>query len=492
MPIEHVFVLMLENRSFDHMLGFSNITGADATTGQITSIEGVTGIESNCYNGTEYKVTRGADNRMPKDPHHEFADIVHQLCGQNAIYSHGGPYPPINSSGFAASYMSSGGQDPAEIMECYSPEQLPVLNALAREFVVCDRWHCSLPGPTWPNRMFVHAASSGGLDHSPSVAEIAEWEGISGFPFPKGTIFDRLNAAGIRRRLYGNDDFPMVSALKGIHIDDIRHFSLFAGDLRNPVYADRYVFIEPSYDVFNNYRNGNSQHPLADVTHGESLIKQTYEAIRNSPAWDTSLLIITWDEHGGFFDHVIPPVAPPPADGAPARYNQNGFAFDRYGVRVPALVISPLIPKNLIDHRLYDHASIPATVESVFGLAPLTARDAAANRLDALCTLAAARGNAPEILPNPAVSAEPAQSFEAPLAVAAVGGVAAPNASVNEGNLPAVVYAAMQQDLATSPPEERQAIVNQVANVQTREDAHQYVLQVRQKVQPLLVRAAAR
>lgn len=482
---------MLENRSFDHMLGFSNITGADAATGQVTGIEALTGIESNFYNGTEYKVTRGADNRMPTDPHHEFTDILHQLCGPNAFYQHGGPYPPIDVSGFAASYMASGGQDPAEIMKCYSPEQLPVLSSLAREFVVCDAWHSSLPGPTWPNRMFVHAASSGGLDHSPDVREIAEWEGISGFPFPKGTIFDRLEAAGIRRRLYGNDDFPMVSALKGIHLDDIRHFSQFASDLQDPTYADRCVFIEPSYDVFNNYRNGNSQHPLADVTHGEALIKQTYEAIRNSPVWDTTLLIVTWDEHGGFYDHVIPPGAPAPYDGAPAKYNQNGFLFDRYGARVPAIVVSPLIPKNRIDHRLYDHASIPATLESVFGLAPLTARDAKANRLDALCTLAAARGNAPDTLPNPAVSAEAAPSFEAPPAVAAAGGIAAPDASVNEDNLPAVVHAAMRQDLATSPPEAKQAIVDRVANLQTRDDAHQYVLQVRQKIQPLRVRAGA-
>ncbi len=201
-------------------------------------------------------------------------------------------------------------------MKCYTPAQLPVLNALAREFAVCDNWYASMPGPTWPNRMFVHAGSSGGLDHSPTVGEIAEWEGISGFPLPNGTIFDRLNSASIRRRLYGGDDFPMVAALKSIHLSDIRHYSLFAEDLQQTGYADRYIFIEPSYDVLNKYRNGASQHPLGDVTRGEALIKQTYEAIRNSPVWNSSLLIVTWDEHGGFYDHVLPGAAPAPADGA--------------------------------------------------------------------------------------------------------------------------------------------------------------------------------
>src|SRR5438045_2134814 len=166
--IEHVFVLMLENRSFDHMLGFSRITGTDPETGRITHARGLTGSESNTFNGKKYAVSKGADYRMPVDPRHEFQDVLHQLCGEESTYSKGGEYPPINNSGFVASYVASGGS-PAEIMKCYTPAQLPVLNALAKEFVTCDNWLSSLPGPTWPNRMFVHAASSGGLDHSPSI-----------------------------------------------------------------------------------------------------------------------------------------------------------------------------------------------------------------------------------------------------------------------------------------------------------------------------------
>ena len=318
--------------------------------------------------------------------------------------------------------------------------------------------------------MFVHAASSGGLDHSPTVAEIAEWEAVAGFPFPKGTIFDRLNAAGIRRRLYGGDDFPMVAALKGIHLDDIRHYSLFASDVQQAGYSDRYVFIEPSYDVLNKYRNGDSQHPLGDVTRGEALIKQTYEAIRNSPVWSTSLLIITWDEHGGFYDHVSPDPAPPPADGAPPKYNQNAFVFDRYGPRVPAIVVSPLIPRNLVDHRLYDHASIPATLESLFQIPALTERDRNARAVNALCSLTTARTDTPAKLPDPSTGSALPASAAPDLTVTTV---VSPNDPVNEGNLPAIVHSAMQQDMALSPPGARPAIIARVGKLQTRADALQ-------------------
>jgi len=146
---------------------------------------------------------------MPTDPGHEFPDVLRQLCGPAATYQSGGPYPPSTTVDSSPHYVASGGQDPGEIMKCYLPQQLPVQDALAREFVVCDNWHASMPGPTWPNRMFVHAASSRGLDHSPTTAEIAEWEAIDGLSFRNGTIFDALQTKGIQRRLYGGDDFRL-------------------------------------------------------------------------------------------------------------------------------------------------------------------------------------------------------------------------------------------------------------------------------------------
>ena len=118
---------------------------------------------------------------MPTDPTHEFTNVLQQLCGPGVAYPPGGPYPPIVNTGFVASYVATGGQDrPGEIMKCFTSTSLPVLHALAREFVVCDNWYSSMPGSTWPNRLFVHAASSGGLDHSPTTAEIVLWEALNG------------------------------------------------------------------------------------------------------------------------------------------------------------------------------------------------------------------------------------------------------------------------------------------------------------------------
>jgi len=117
--LEHVFVLMLENRSFDHMLGFSDITGMDAATGQPTRINGLSGAETNVFNGQVYSVSEGADYKMQVDPGHDFLDVLHQLCGAAATYQPGGQYPPIDNSGFVASYVASGGvASPGEIMKC--------------------------------------------------------------------------------------------------------------------------------------------------------------------------------------------------------------------------------------------------------------------------------------------------------------------------------------------------------------------------------------
>ena len=482
MPVQHIFVLMLENRAFDHMLGFSQIAGRDAETGDATQVNGLTGSESNVLDGSTYRVSQPADVVMPVDPGHEFNNVLQQLCGPGVNYPPGGPYPPINNSGFVASYAASGGSAaPGEIMKCFAPAQLPVLVALAEEFAVCDNWHASMPGPTWPNRMFVHAASSGGLDHSPSTQEIVEWETIGGFQFRAGNIFDALKHKGVSYRLYGGDDFPMVAALKGISLFDIHHYSTLATDLAKSSFPYSYVFIEPSYDVLNEYRNSTSQHPLTDVTLGENLIKETYEAIRKSAIWDTSVLIITWDEHGGFYDHAAPPTAVVPGDSDPnGKYSQFGFTFEQYGPRVPAVVVSPLIPTNTIDHRLYDHASIPAAIEALFGISPLTARDRQANSPHQLLSLTAPRLDAPMTLPSPAGA--PARAVMT-MAIPDLDTSAAsrPDDTVDQGTLPVILHAALRQDLEMSPGESAQ-ILTRVGSIRTREQARRYLAGVQKKL----------
>jgi phospholipase C len=120
--IRHVFVLMLENRSLDHMLGFSGITGTDAATGQATSIDGLTGSESNSYQGVTYPVVRGAPDRALHDPPHGFPGVLEQLCGDGAAYVSGAPYPPINNSGYASAHARSHPEAPDGAMRCFTPD----------------------------------------------------------------------------------------------------------------------------------------------------------------------------------------------------------------------------------------------------------------------------------------------------------------------------------------------------------------------------------
>jgi phospholipase C len=485
--IERVFVLMLENRSFDHMLGFSGITGTDAETGQPTGIAGLTGRESNTCNGLTFTVSHPADWSMPFDPGHEFTDVLTQLCGPNAVYHPGGQYPTINDSGYVASYVKSGGaSNPGEIMKCFAPAQLPVLTSLAGEFAVCDGWRASMPGPTWPNRFFMMAASSGGLDHSPDVAQIAEWMTVDGFGFEHGSLFQALSNAHQNWRVYHGDQgplsgsFPIAGGLKGVAPWDPHPYSKFADDVAAASYPAQFTLIEPNYgDVASDtYRGGQSQHPLDDVRAGETLIKQTYEALRGSPCWNTSLLIVTWDEHGGFYDHAAAVAGGAPAPGdkvvTPGDVNKFGFTFEQYGPRVPAVVVSPLVAPNVIDHRTYDHASIPATVEKIFAIPPLTQRDRHARDVTALLSLPAPRAT-PATLPGP----PPAPAVTPRLAQ--VAGKKSGTAPVDDGSLPGFLHIAQRYDVALSPPDQQAVIDARVASISTRAQARQYLEEVAAK-----------
>ena len=494
MPIKHIFTLMLENRSFDHMLGFSGISGTDAVSHQPTTIQGLTGNEFNTYNGQDYGVIHGADWSMPLDPCHEFLCVVEQLTQQKS-YPPNGPYPAINNKGFIDDYAAAGGaSNPAEIMKCYQPTQLKVLAALAQEFVICDNWFCSMPGPTWPNRYFVHCASSGGLDHSPSNVDIAKWF-LDGAPIQNGTIFDKLQHAGKQWHIFRGDEFPQSLSLKGVHFltktTPLRKFEAEVTSTKHPYKYD-YTFIEPSYgDVINNsYLHGTSQHPRDNVVCGEWLIKYVYEAIRKSPIWNDSLLIITWDEHGGFYDHAAPGTTVAPGDNSiTSKLNQNHFTFTQLGVRVPAVIVSPLMSQNVIDHRVYDHSSVPATVEKICGLSAITNRDAQANDLTSLVTLSIPRAT-PQTLPapdshgascpfpNPAAALLPA----AIAPEAAVMLVARPLDPPNEGNLPGFLNVAQRVDRELSPPQKHPSIIlKHQLSLTTRANAAAYLEEVRQK-----------
>ena len=376
-PIEHVIVLMLENRSFDHLFAYSGIA----------NLQGVDTSKSNPdKDGNPVAMSDTTPDSSPSDPGHEFEDVDWQIYGVT-----GYPAPrPILMNGFAS-------KDWPEAMQCAKPALVPALTHLAQTFLVCDRWFSSLPGPTWPNRFFVHAGSSGGLANSPSnLTSIGStlWSKL-GFSFEHGTLFDALTGAGKSWRVYHGDDFPQVCAIDNMPSvfvaspDQFRKIDALAGDLHRGDAAD-YTFIEPDYGILSSFRNGNSQHPSGTLSAGDKLIQTVASAVMTSAIWMSSLLVVLYDEHGGFYDQAPTPtgVAPPGDDARNADKAATApnppFAFDRLGVRVPAVIVSPWI-KPGVSHTLYDHASIVRTVFEVFSLpGRLTDRDGRAASLGAL------------------------------------------------------------------------------------------------------------
>ncbi len=492
--IKHLFVLMLENRSYDHMLGFSQITGTDAETGQRTSAEGLKGSESNVYEFVTTTVSQAAPDRVtPPGPAHQFNDVLIDLCGPEFDNKqlNGQPYPKVVGTGYAAAYgIITDKTRAGEVMRCFSKADLPVLNALASEFVLCDHWFSSMAGPTEPNRMFVHAATSGVWDDSPTGWQQTKDElGGDGVSFRNGTIYDQLRKAKIPFRIYAGDVFPNVGLLHGISInDDIDDFAHFEGDINNADFDAAYTFIEPNYDALvNNFTDGNSQHPLGSVHAGEQLIKQVYEIIRQSPRWNDSMLIVTWDEHGGFYDHVLPPRATPTGE----RGQSHGYMFDQLGPRVPAVVISPWCPKNVIEHRPLEHSVVPATIEQMFGVPPLTVRDRGLVGLQALATLATPRQDAPVTLPGPAVADVKVAAAAPPAA-----DLSTPIDAVKDDWPFWLMRIAVKHHLEAAPAESA-TIKAQVNTINTLGDLKQYmdkvaVIVTAKKVESRKLRVAAR
>lgn len=479
--INHFFVLMLENRSFDHMLGFSGIPDVD----------GLTGREFNYYEldqpeGRKAVATPDSPLITQPDPPHEFKDVSLQLLG-NRFGSYSDDSKLLNQ-GFVQSYAESKlhqPTDPGSIMKAFNPKTLPILNTLAREYAICDRWFSSTPGPTWPNRFFAHAATSGGLDDSPTLLEtVKSTIELKGFDFEKGTIFTRLSEKGIHWRVYHGDALPQVTSISGmmknlIDGNSFREFDSFSSEIKNihHEFNCSYVFIEPNYgnayvsDSEHDFEGGNSQHPVDDVSHGEKLIKEIYETIRSSSIWEQSCFIITYDEHGGFYDHVKPETTVPP--DSIQKYSIQNFDFKRLGVRVPAVVISPYIQKGTIDHKTHDHSSIPATLERRFNLPSLTQRDQSSETLEHLFNLKIPRKDAPLTLPEP----YEAQDFLKKSQSATEANESGPI----DHHTGSFLHLAFRAD-AHLEPENIAQITNRLKGIRTKKEARRYMGEVQRKL----------
>eukprot|EP00249_Psilotum_nudum_P016120 c25666_g2_i2 orf=477-1982(-) len=396
-PIKTIVVLVMENRSFDHMLGWLKRLNPD--------IDGVTGEEFNRLSADDQDSPRvyftDSSEFVDPDPGHSFQAMREQIFGSNDTSAD--PAPMI---GFAQQAESMQEGFSRTVMSGFRPEVIPVFTALAMEFAICDRWFASVPTSTQPNRLYVHSATSHGASSNVKM-DLAEG-------FPQKTIFDSLHEAGLSFGVY-YQNLPSVLFLRNLrklkYITKFHRYDLsfqrhaMAGSLPN------YVVLEQRYFDLT-FAPANDDHPSHDVSEGQKFVKEVYETLRASPQWNETLFIITYDEHGGFYDHVPTPVrCVPSPDGliGPAPFY---FNFDRLGVRIPTFLISPWINKGTVLHEPegptpsshFEHSSIPATVKKLFNLDSdfLTRRDAWAGSFESILQAREIpRTDCPEELPAP-------------------------------------------------------------------------------------------
>ena len=362
--LKHIVVLMMENRSFDHMLG--SLRAVDPR------IDGLTGNEFNLdTSGRQVFAEPLAkfQGQLNPDPDHHFAAVDLQIFNGDTA-AHRVP----TMGGFVKSYFNQRRdlRHSRKIMYTFPEAKLPVLTNLAKEFAVFNGWFSSVPGPTLCNRAFAHYGTSFGH------VGMEIWYANRQYK----SIYERMLDEGLTSKLYYFDQASSTMEIVNLLQDQPRIFGTFEQflkDCKDGTLPD-YSFVEPNYtdhDGDSGPLIASDQHPDHHVGEGERFIATVYNAIRQNPAlWESTALLITYDEHGGIYDHVPPPFCI--ADAFFAQPDKTGtgrpFFFDRLGVRVPAVLISPWIPKGtVVGGRTFEHASIPATVTDFF-IGPMDAR----------------------------------------------------------------------------------------------------------------------
>ncbi|KAK9749073.1 hypothetical protein RND81_02G100500 [Saponaria officinalis] len=401
-PIKTVVVLVMENRSFDHILGWMKQLHPE--------LDGVSGSNefSNPFNTSDPDSTRMhfGDGSVYVDPNpgHEFQDIYEQIYGEPWSEDSKQKKSHPTMQGFAQNANRIQPRMAETVMNGFKPELVPVYKELVTEFGVCDRWFASAPAATHPNRLYIHSATSHGLTTNDNKKL---YQGL-----PQKTIFDSLHESGFSFGIYYKSapstlyyrNLRKLKYLTKFHQFDLK-FKHHCKEGKLP----NYVVIEPNYfDLPES--PGDDDHPSHDVSRGQKFVKEIYEALRSSPQWNEMLFLIIYDEHGGFFDHV-----PTPVDGVPSPDGRPGpapysFGFDRLGVRVPAIFISPWIEPKTVIHSptgpeatsQYEHSSIPETIKKLFHLKSfLTNRDAWAGTFESVLNRTTPRTDCPVTLPEP-------------------------------------------------------------------------------------------
>lgn len=462
--IDTVVVLMMENRAFDHMLGYMSRGGPSGDE----RVNGLRGDECNARDisdpdGECVKTARSdsclgenppagimcvndlAKDNCPYDPNHGHQITTERIftcryCTGSHLFDanctdgadplspcvdHASTQGSNNMGGFtqSAKWLGKSGENE---LTMWPPEKVPIITTLAKEFALFDNFFSSHPGPTYPNRQFVHSGTAHGASDN----------AVPKNGYPQKTIFRQVEEAGLEWKMYYEDSLAWAIFMGDLRRDsakprlqDVDRFYEDAQAGTLPAYS----FIEPRISTSarnstrRSYAMANHQHPVSSVREGERLMKDVYEAVRNGPKWNSTLFVLTYDEHGGFFDHVGPPQeGVPNPDGL---LTPQGFNYTRLGIRVPTIAISPWIEKGILVHEApasqkpeatsqWELSSIPSTIAKVLDLPghPLTARTAWAATFEHLLSRDTPRTDCPTSLPflPPPTAAERARQSALP------------------------------------------------------------------------------
>lgn len=429
--IDHFVVLVLENRSFDSIVGWlydedNNPPFNSVPRGQ--PFDGVSG--KNLFNpiprgltGSQHRIVpvgKGVSLVHPNpNPGEMYPQINTQLFGTIIPPDNKPPFkPPYNlpldipaiypMNGFVKDYIQvlKTKKIPLKyenykiIMDCLTPDRVLIISQLAYNYAISDQWFCSVPSQTYPNRSFLNAAASSGFVNNKPYRKWLKNDAV--------TIFNRIEEKedpDITWKVY-YDSFNFIPLTLSIHLPKLYRYTCTNFSHMKHFYHDAkqgtlpsYSLIEPRFHII-----PNDEHPPHDIARGEKLISNVYHALRRGPKWENTLLIITYDEHGGCYDHVQPPLAVPPAKGF--FRGEQGFRFDRLGLRVPTILVSPYIKQGTVFRAKsgnqeipLDHTSIIKTITKRFGLESLTDRDKSSMDIGQVLTMEKPRIDCPLLNP---------------------------------------------------------------------------------------------
>ncbi len=387
-PINHIVVLMQENRSYDHYFGQLHYEGQPRARA----------VPKNASNPDPTDATAVPIRIFHKTNYCETADLDHSWSGTHREYDGG------RMDGFTRQNVDSTDPTGSRTMGFYDRVDLPFYYSLFSAFATSDRYFCSVLSQTFPNRFYLLAGTSFGhiRNDFPTGNPLTD--------FDQPTIFNLLDQAGVSWKIYYSQiafalEFSYVRDNMAGKVVPVSDFTIDAQNGTLPSVS----FIDPIFigqaDV------ENDEHPPSDVQLGQNFVAGIINTLFASPQWGQSALFLTWDEHGGFYDHVPPPAACVPDDIPPMlQAGDEPGAFDRYGIRVPVAVVSPFARPRYVSHKVYDHTSILRFIETRFDLPALTKRDANADPMLKLFNFKRVSFATPPVLPAAVIDQSQQQS----------------------------------------------------------------------------------